>query len=141
MQYCLSISVILTQYTDQIQENFDKADITLSNITLLSTDDKSQLRDFSTTAENVDFSAIAEQVGAFLQTYHHYMYQCVVCDCKEFFFSRLSQMNNISRINLNTTADELDRTADLQVSCWPLKKPKHLFAVHVSSLHLGTQNM
>lgn len=64
LQYCLSISVILTQYTDQIQEKFDKADITLPNVTILSTDDKSQLGDFSTTAKSVDFSAITKQVSA-----------------------------------------------------------------------------
>lgn len=73
----------VSKYTEQIQEYFEKTNITLSTITILSPEDKTQLRRFSTTAKDVDFTAITKQ------------------------------MNNISSINLNTTADKINEIADL----------------------------
>ncbi|XP_037638459.1 prominin-2 [Sebastes umbrosus] len=75
----------VTKYTEEIQQQFDKTDITLSTISLLSAEEINQLRSFSNKASNFDSAAVTQQ------------------------------MNNISSINLNTTADRLDELAALQV--------------------------
>ncbi|XP_074501870.1 prominin-2 [Sebastes fasciatus] len=75
----------VTKYTEEIQQQFDKTDITLSTISLLTPEEINQLRNFSNKASNFDSAAVTQQ------------------------------MNNISSINLNTTADRLDELAALQV--------------------------
>ncbi|XP_068578924.1 prominin-2 [Cebidichthys violaceus] len=74
----------VTKYTEQIQQHFENTNITLSTITLLSPEVKNQLRRFSNNATNIDSTAV------------------------------MQQMNNISSINLNTTADKLDELATFQ---------------------------
>ncbi|XP_034538354.1 prominin-2 isoform X2 [Notolabrus celidotus] len=74
----------VSKYTDQIQSFFDSADIGLSTITLLSPEVKDQLGSFSTKSKDVDSIDITPQI------------------------------NNVSSINLNTTADKLDQLANLQ---------------------------
>ncbi|XP_044069096.1 prominin-2 [Siniperca chuatsi] len=76
----------VSKYTEQIQQHFENTDITLFTVTLLSPEVKNQLRSFSTKAKNVDCTAITQQ------------------------------MNNISRINLNTTAVKLDNLAAVQTN-------------------------
>ncbi|XP_041803369.1 prominin-2 [Chelmon rostratus] len=76
----------VSKYTDQIEQNFENTDITLSTITLLSPETKQQLSSFSTTAQEFDSAALTQQ------------------------------MNNISSINLNTTAAKLDELAVLQTN-------------------------
>lgn len=53
----------LTQYTGEIQGIFDKADITLEAITILTPSDKSQLTDFSSKAAALDMSTVTTEVG------------------------------------------------------------------------------
>lgn len=74
----------VSKYTDEIQMYFDNTDITLATITLLSPDVKKQLSSFSASAKDFDSAAVTQQI------------------------------NNVSSINLNTTADRLDRLADVQ---------------------------
>lgn len=76
----------VTKYTEEIQQQFDKTDITLSTISLLTPEEINQLRSFSNKTSNFDSTAVTQQ------------------------------MNNISSINLNTTADRLDEFAALQVN-------------------------
>ncbi|XP_074531224.1 prominin-2 [Halichoeres trimaculatus] len=76
----------VTKYTDRIQSYFDDADIVLSTITLLSPESKEQLSGFSSKADDFDPVDLT------------------------------SEINNVSSINLNTTADRLDRLADLQTN-------------------------
>ncbi|XP_061084205.1 prominin-2 [Conger conger] len=73
-----------SKYTEQIQQALTQNDITLPTITLLSPEERAQLLRFSSRAGSLDFSSAQEQ------------------------------LNNISRINLNTTADDLDTLADRQ---------------------------
>lgn len=74
----------VSKYTEQIQRYFDDADITLSAITLLSPQVINQLRRFSAEAKEFNSSAVTQQ------------------------------MNNISSMNLNPTADNLDTLAYTQ---------------------------
>ncbi|CAJ1067613.1 prominin-2 isoform X1 [Xyrichtys novacula] len=76
----------VSKYTDQILNYFDDVDITLSTLTLLSPDIKDQLSSFSGEADDFDAVDITPQI------------------------------NNVSRINLNTTADKLDQLASLQTN-------------------------
>lgn len=76
----------VTKYTDQIQSYFDDADIVLSTINLLSPESKDQLSSFSSKAN--DFKPL----------------------------DITSEIDNISSINLNTTAEKLDKLADLQTN-------------------------
>ncbi|XP_034464377.1 prominin-2 [Hippoglossus hippoglossus] len=71
----------VSKYTEEIKEQFENTDIPLSTITLLSPEVINQLSSFSSKANGLDSSAITQQI------------------------------NNISRINLNTTADKLDLAA------------------------------
>ncbi|KAK2824270.1 hypothetical protein Q5P01_021445 [Channa striata] len=68
----------VSKFTGQIQQQFDKTNITLPTITLLTPDLKSQLSNVTMKATQFDTSAITQT------------------------------MNNITSINLNTTADILD---------------------------------
>nr|XP_020457427.1 prominin-1-A-like isoform X3 [Monopterus albus] len=72
----------VSKYTEQIQQQFEKTNLNLSSITLLSPEVENQLRTFSTKATQINTTATAQS------------------------------MNNISNINLNTTANKLDRAAD-----------------------------
>ncbi|XP_063347590.1 prominin-2 [Pelmatolapia mariae] len=74
----------VSKYTGSVQQDFEKTNISLPSVTFLSDDIKNQLQDISTEAKNFDFTAI------------------------------MQQMNAISSINLNTTADELDILANNQ---------------------------
>lgn len=74
----------VSKYTEEIRERFENTDITLSTITLLSPEVKNQLKSFSDTTANFDSTAVTQQI------------------------------NNVSSINLNTTADKLDELATLQ---------------------------
>ncbi|XP_060943228.1 prominin-2 [Limanda limanda] len=71
----------VSKYTEQIKREFENTDIPLSTINLLSPEVKNQLSSFSSKAKGLDSSAITQQI------------------------------NNVSRINLNTTADKLDLAA------------------------------
>ncbi|XP_008280627.1 prominin-2 [Stegastes partitus] len=71
----------VSKYTEQIHQQFENTNITLSSITLLSAEVKNKLSSFSTKAEDFDTTAVTQQ------------------------------MNNISSINLNSTADKLDMLA------------------------------
>lgn len=57
-------SVCHTQYTGEIQDKFDKTDITLADITILTPADKNQLNDFASSATDLDMSAVTQEVGA-----------------------------------------------------------------------------
>ncbi|KAM9847637.1 prominin-2 [Aulostomus maculatus] len=76
----------VSKYTEEIQQHFESTDITLSSVTLLSPEQKNLFRSFSSKAGNVDLTAATQQ------------------------------MNNISSINLNTTADKLDGLAAIQTN-------------------------
>lgn len=76
----------VSKYTGEIQGIFDKADITLEAITILTPADKSQLTEFSDTAAALDMSAIT------------------------------TEMENIYKVNLNATADKLDEAATAQTN-------------------------
>lgn len=52
-----------SQYTAQIQEEFGKTDITLTTITLLSPELKSQLGKMSANLQNLNTSSATQQVG------------------------------------------------------------------------------
>ncbi|XP_062257388.1 prominin-2 [Platichthys flesus] len=71
----------VSKYTDQIKKEFENTVIPLSTINLLSPEVKKQLRSFSSKANELDTSAFTQQI------------------------------NNVSRINLNTTADKLELAA------------------------------
>ncbi|KAJ8418110.1 hypothetical protein AAFF_G00138190 [Aldrovandia affinis] len=75
----------VSKYTDEIQQIFDQNDITLPTFTLLSPETRAQLQKFSNMATDVDLSSTTEQ------------------------------LNNISRTDLNSTANKLDDLAALQV--------------------------
>lgn len=74
----------VSKYTDQIQQFFDSTDIAMSTITLLSPEIQSQLSSLSGKAKEFDS------------------------------FDMTSQIKNVSSINLNTTADNLDELAARQ---------------------------
>ncbi|KAM7385625.1 hypothetical protein PAMP_001700 [Pampus punctatissimus] len=74
----------VSKYTQEIQQQFENIDITLPTVTFLTPEVKNQLSSFSTKAKNIDFA------------------------------SAIQQMSNISSINLNTTADQLDSLAATQ---------------------------
>ncbi|KAK5853993.1 hypothetical protein PBY51_015098 [Eleginops maclovinus] len=74
----------VSKYTEQIQQEFEKTVITLPSVTLLSPELKEQLSNFSSKASNLDSSVFTEK------------------------------MKNVSNINLNTTADNLDLLAAAQ---------------------------
>lgn len=74
----------VSKYTEEIQQHFENTDITLSSVTLLSAEVKNKLLSISAKAKDFDATAITQQ------------------------------MNNISSINLNTTADKLDELAGSQ---------------------------
>lgn len=76
----------VSKYTGSVQQDFENTDITLPSVTFLSDDIKNQLQDISTKAKNFNFTAI------------------------------MQQMNTISSINLNTTANDLDTLADRQLN-------------------------
>ncbi|KAK9541582.1 hypothetical protein VZT92_001614 [Zoarces viviparus] len=76
----------VTKYTEEIRKHFEETNITLSTIAVLSPEVKNQLRRFSNIATNIDSTAV------------------------------MQQMNNISSINLNTTADRLDELAAIQIN-------------------------
>uniref|UniRef100_A0A665V2T5 Prominin-1-A-like n=1 Tax=Echeneis naucrates TaxID=173247 RepID=A0A665V2T5_ECHNA len=74
----------ISQYAEEIQQQFDGADIRLSNITLLSSEDKHQLSSFSAEMQTFNSTAVSQQ------------------------------MDSITNINLNATIDKLDQLASLQ---------------------------
>nr|XP_029134978.1 prominin-1-A-like isoform X2 [Labrus bergylta] len=74
----------VSKYTDQIEQFFESTDIPLSSFTLLSPEVKNQLSSFSDKTKDLDSVDITQQ------------------------------LNNITRINLNTTADKLDLLATFQ---------------------------
>ncbi|KAJ8248103.1 hypothetical protein GJAV_G00238340 [Gymnothorax javanicus] len=71
----------VSKYTEEIQQVFNQSVITLPTITFLTPEARTQLQNFSNTAGSVDFSNAKQQ------------------------------LNNISRINLNSTADVLEGLA------------------------------
>lgn len=71
----------VSKYTDEIKKKFEETTIELSPITFLTAEVKSQLESFSSKANSIDFTTPVQQI------------------------------NNISKINLNTTADKLDELA------------------------------
>ncbi|CAG6017251.1 unnamed protein product [Menidia menidia] len=74
----------VSKYTEQIQKEFESTDITLSSFTLLSTEVKNQLGNISAKILNFDATTLTQQ------------------------------MNNVSKINLNTTADEIETFSNYQ---------------------------
>uniref|UniRef100_A0A7N6AUY0 Prominin 2 n=1 Tax=Anabas testudineus TaxID=64144 RepID=A0A7N6AUY0_ANATE len=75
----------VSKYTEQIQQQFDNTNMNLSSITLLSPQVKNQLSNFSSKAISFDSTAVTQQ------------------------------MNNISSINLNTSAAVLENLAGTSV--------------------------
>ncbi|XP_071386550.1 prominin-2 [Centroberyx affinis] len=76
----------VSKYTEEIQQHFENTNITLSTITFLSPEVQQLLSSFSAEAKDVDFTTVTQQI------------------------------NNISSINLNTTADKLDELANVQTN-------------------------
>uniref|UniRef100_UPI003AAC36A9 prominin-2 n=1 Tax=Centroberyx gerrardi TaxID=166262 RepID=UPI003AAC36A9 len=76
----------VSKYTEEIQQHFENTNITLSTITFLSPEVRQQLSSISAKAKDVDFTTVTQQI------------------------------NNISSINLNTTADKLDELANVQTN-------------------------
>uniref|UniRef100_A0A3P8TDU8 Prominin 2 n=1 Tax=Amphiprion percula TaxID=161767 RepID=A0A3P8TDU8_AMPPE len=76
----------VSKYTEEIQQHFENTNITLSSVTLLSAEVKNKLISISAKAKDFDATAITQQ------------------------------MNNISSINLNSTADKLDELAGRQLN-------------------------
>nr|XP_046257014.1 prominin-2 [Scatophagus argus] len=76
----------VSKYTEEIRQSFEKEDITLSTITLLSPEVRKQLSSLSGTSKDFDFASVTQQ------------------------------MNNISRVNLSATADKLNGLADSQAN-------------------------
>ncbi|XP_069000824.1 prominin-2 [Embiotoca jacksoni] len=76
----------VSKYTKEIEQNFEDTDITLSSVTLLSADVKKQLGNIAAKATNFDSAATTQQI------------------------------NDISSISLNTTADKIDQLATLQTN-------------------------
>uniref|UniRef100_A0A3Q1AWX0 Prominin 2 n=1 Tax=Amphiprion ocellaris TaxID=80972 RepID=A0A3Q1AWX0_AMPOC len=76
----------VSKYTEEIQQHFENTNITLSSVTLLSAEVKNKLISISAKAKDFDATAITQQ------------------------------MNNISSINLNSTADKLDELAGRQTN-------------------------
>ncbi|XP_030604018.1 prominin-2 [Archocentrus centrarchus] len=74
----------VSKYTKQIQQDFDNTNINLALVTLMSPESQKQLANISTKAKDFDSTAI------------------------------MQQLNTISSINLNTTADNLDSLANSQ---------------------------
>ncbi|KAM6915838.1 prominin-2 [Xenentodon cancila] len=74
----------VSDYTEQIQQQFDSTNITLSSLILLSPEVKNQLRNISSKLDGLDTTSVTQQI------------------------------NNISRINLNTTANDLDGLVGVQ---------------------------
>uniref|UniRef100_H3C2H3 Prominin 2 n=1 Tax=Tetraodon nigroviridis TaxID=99883 RepID=H3C2H3_TETNG len=72
----------VTKYSEQIQKNFEDTNITLSTITLLGPEEIRRLQSFSNTTKDVNFTEVTRQ------------------------------MSKLSSINLNTTADKLDKVAE-----------------------------
>lgn len=57
--YLLSLS----QYSEEIERNFENTNITLSNITILGPEDRGRLQSFSDTTKDVNFTDVTQQVG------------------------------------------------------------------------------
>ncbi|XP_029963108.1 prominin-2 [Salarias fasciatus] len=74
----------VSKYTEEIEKNFENAVISLSSVTLLSTEVKTKLRSVSSKAEDFDPTPVTQQI------------------------------NDFTRISLNSTADQLDTLADTQ---------------------------
>uniref|UniRef100_A0A3B4VL67 Prominin 2 n=1 Tax=Seriola dumerili TaxID=41447 RepID=A0A3B4VL67_SERDU len=64
----------VSKYTEQIRQQFEDTDITLSAITLLSPEVKKQLSSFSADAQSFDSTAITQQVGVI---HGGYTYLCM----------------------------------------------------------------
>ncbi|KAJ0067178.1 hypothetical protein NL108_012906, partial [Boleophthalmus pectinirostris] len=71
----------VSKYTDEIKKNFENTNINLPTVNFLTQEVKDQLKSFSSKADNIDFETPVQQI------------------------------NNMSKINLNTTADKLDQLA------------------------------
>uniref|UniRef100_A0A8C6SV15 Prominin 2 n=1 Tax=Neogobius melanostomus TaxID=47308 RepID=A0A8C6SV15_9GOBI len=96
----------VSKYTDEIKEMFQDTDIKLSPVTFLTAEVKSQLESFSSKANSADFTTPVQQVlGCKI-----IIYLIPFLLIHKFWYL---QMNNISRINLNTTADKLDEVAKM----------------------------
>lgn len=108
------LSVTHAQYTEEIQQHFEDTDITLFTVTFLSPEIKNQLSSFSDEATSFDFTATTQQVG--VRGLAHSPVHLPSCVTYFLFLVRLPQINNVSSINLNTTADKLDALAAIQVS-------------------------
>lgn len=62
--YFLSVS----QYSEEIEKNFENTNISLSRITLLGPEDKRRLQSFSDATNDVNFTDATQQVGWGLRT-------------------------------------------------------------------------
>uniref|UniRef100_A0A8C5GHI8 Prominin-1-A-like n=1 Tax=Gouania willdenowi TaxID=441366 RepID=A0A8C5GHI8_GOUWI len=76
----------VTRYTEEIVKKFESTNVTLTTINLLDSEIKNKLSTFSTQVDNFKIDAVTERI------------------------------NNLTSINLNTTADKLDQAADSQSS-------------------------
>ncbi|KAM4600255.1 LOW QUALITY PROTEIN: prominin-2 [Fundulus diaphanus] len=99
----------VSKYTVLIQEQFESTDITLSSFNLLSPEIKKQLADISAKATNFNSTAVTQQ-ASFIHVQSR-MTRVSVQPVNCWILHFLSQMNNILRINLNTTADKIDLLA------------------------------
>ncbi|XP_030234816.1 prominin-2 isoform X2 [Gadus morhua] len=80
----LEAELNMSKYTAEIVEQFENSQITLSNITLLSPEVRKQLGDFPDKLKQIDFDSTREK------------------------------LTNITELNLNTSADSIDRFAVTQ---------------------------
>ncbi|XP_072534195.1 prominin-2 [Salminus brasiliensis] len=76
----------VSKYAVQVKQEFEKSQISIPSLTLLSSETQSQLHNFSARASSVNFSSIIERI------------------------------NTLSNINLNLTANELEKVADNQTN-------------------------
>ncbi|XP_033835108.1 prominin-2 [Periophthalmus magnuspinnatus] len=74
----------VSKYTDEIKKDFEDTNIDLSPINFLTPEVKDQLKSFASKSGNIDFSTTVQEI------------------------------NNFTKVNLNTTADKLDQLAQIQ---------------------------
>ncbi|KAJ0005166.1 hypothetical protein NQD34_011380 [Periophthalmus magnuspinnatus] len=73
----------VSKYTDEIKKDFEDTNIDLSPINFLTPEVKDQLKSFASKSGNIDFSTTVQEI------------------------------NNFTKVNLNTTADKLDQLAQI----------------------------
>lgn len=65
---------MIKQYERQIHQIFEETQINIANITVLSPEVKSQLRNFSSSASTMNFSNIIQQVNSTMEYIYKYIF-------------------------------------------------------------------